>query len=167
LRALRSSAQFHSAVCLFQRGSFTVQAALDPNLFRVGASRRAGDGVEVADLATLFKTKAAGLVSRCSEKDLYDLLWLFRREPGTPLEEVVRRGAEIDGGMTAEAALTSLARTTLRESACGFAVGRTARAAHRAISAFKVRLEAGFDHAVRNQPPPTIGKLIEGLRWDK
>lgn len=57
LEVLQGSAQFHSATAVLDGHGFTVQVVLDPPLFAVGSSSRAGDGVVVADLPTLFRMK--------------------------------------------------------------------------------------------------------------
>jgi hypothetical protein len=95
----RSSARFYHATCELQGHQFTVQVVLDPNLFAVGSGIEAGDGVVVADLETLLKMKAATLVSRAGEKDLYDLAWFFeqapdldvRNQPPPPIAALIRK----------------------------------------------------------------------------
>ena len=67
------SAQYFKARCLLQGHRFTVDVVLDANLHAAGESRVADDGVAVAGVGTLLRQKAATLVSRCGEKDLYDL----------------------------------------------------------------------------------------------
>jgi len=160
----QSSAQFYSATCSLAEHAFTVQVVLDPNLFAVGASRRAADGVLAADVPTLLEMKAATLVSRCSEKDLYDLLWLLQRQSDITVEALLALGSEIDGGMTAEAVLMSLAGTTLSPAACGFSLTQSAADVFREISALKDELEKGFERIARDQPVPPIGECIRKLR---
>ena len=81
---------------------------LDPNLFAVGSGSEADDGVMVADLDTLLKMKAATLVSRASEKDLYDLSWIFAHHRLLDLPALIGLGQEVDGGMNGEGLLISL-----------------------------------------------------------
>ena len=73
----RSSPFYHHADVQYCGHVFTIDCVLDENLHRVGSVNRAEDGVWVADLDTLFAMKTACLVSRCSEKDLFDLDWLI------------------------------------------------------------------------------------------
>jgi hypothetical protein len=160
----QSSAQFYSATCTLEGHAFTVQAVLDPNLFAVGACRRAADGVLVVDVPTLLKMKAATLVSRCSEKDLYDLLWLLRHSSDVTAEALLALGSEIDGGMTAESVLMSLAGTPLSLAACEFSLTQSAGDVIREISGLKEELEKGFERIARDQPPPPISECIRKLR---
>ena len=95
LDAKQSSAQFHSVLCSLDNHRFTARVVLDSNLFRVGHATQADDGVWVADLETLLRQKAATLVSRCSEKDLYDLRWLFGRFSHLTLETLLELAAPI------------------------------------------------------------------------
>ena len=157
------TSQFFSATCVLQGHAFTLQVVLDPNLFERGSSHVADDGVVVADLETLLKTKAATLVSRCGEKDLYDLRWLLSETPGIGVEELLVLGAEIDGGMNAEAAMTSLVGTRSRRSACTFSLTQDADEVLRDIRALKRRLMEGFEKLAADQPPPEIGELIRKL----
>jgi hypothetical protein len=160
----QSSSQFYSATCELDKHLFTVQVVLESNLFVFGSFHRAADGVLVADVPTLLKMKAATLVSRCAEKDLYDLLWLLRREPGLTLERLVELGSQVDGGMSAEAALTSLVGTTVSKGACAFSRTESPGAVFRKISSLKKELERGFERIAREQPAPPIGELIRRLR---
>ncbi len=160
----QGSTRFYSATCALDGHAFTVQVVLDANLFTVGACRVAADGAAVADLPTLLRMKAATLVSRCAEKDLYDLAWLFDREPGLTVERLLELGSSIDGGMTAEGVLTSMVGTTLTAAACGFSPAHAAGEVFRRVSRLKERLEHGFAQAAENKSPPPIGELIRKLR---
>jgi hypothetical protein len=159
----RSSARFHHAACHLGGHDFTAQVVLDPNLFRVGSGARADDGVFVADLPTLLKMKAATLVSRCAEKDLYDLIWLFDQERELGVAELIALGSEIDAGMDAEAVLASLVGTELRESACGFSAGQSASEVYAAITELKRGLVRGLERHLRGQPAPPIAALLRRL----
>lgn len=53
----------------------------------------------VAALRTLLAMKTAALLSRCAEKDLYDLLWLLGRYKELSLPEVIELGASVDAGV--------------------------------------------------------------------
>ena len=94
----RSSAPFYHATCRLDGHDFTTQVVLDSNLFRVGSAVRADDGVVVADLETLLKMKASTLVSRASEKDLYDLSWFFAQEERLDIPTIgIGAGRDCDG----------------------------------------------------------------------
>ncbi len=164
LTVQQSTAQFYSATCTLDAHDFTAQVVLDTPLFTTGRAVRAADGVHVANLRTLLKQKAATLVSRCSEKDLYDLRWLCSRFPEVDPADLVALGAEIDGGMTAEAALISLASTRLDPAACGFSRSQSAETVFTEVSSLKRALAAAFDLVARQQPAPAIGTLIRTLR---
>lgn len=156
--------QFYDALCTLDEHVFTAQVVLDANLFAVGHGEPADDGVVVADLATLLKQKAATLVSRCSEKDLYDLLWLATAFPEIEPADLITFGAEIDRGVTCETVLLSLAGATLRESACHFSTTQSAGQVHHDIVAFQHKLMHAFDALARKQPVPPVGALIKTLR---
>lgn len=156
--------QFYSAACQSRTYRFTVQVVLDANLHSVGNAMEAADGVWVADLETLLKTKAATLVSRCSEKDLYDLKWLFGRFPDLAARDLVSLGAEIDGGMSAESLLISLAGTALELSSCGFSLPQKADEVLAEIRSLKKHLMSAFEKVARHEPTPAVGDLIRRLR---
>lgn len=112
--------QFFRTDVSWQGHKFTIDVVLDENIHRIGQAQRSDDGVLVADLRTLFAMKAACLVSRASEKDLFDLDWIFAHagEPG--MKELIAAGNQIDGGLTVETLLISLKGATLRKEACHF-----------------------------------------------
>lgn len=157
------TAQFFAATATLADHVFTVQVVLDPNLFVVGSAQRAEDQVVVAQLDTLLKQKAATLVSRASEKDLYDLLWLFAARPEFDLSQLLELGREIDGGVTAENAMLVLAGTVPRLSACGFATLESAEVAFDKISALREQLVESLDALAERQVAPTLGKLLRAL----
>lgn len=161
---LQNTKQFYSAACRSQTHGFTVQVVLDANLYAVGNASLAADGVWVADLETLLKTKAATLVSRCSEKDLYDLKWLFSRFPDLDARKLISLGAEIDGGMTAESLLISLAGSSLVVASCGFSYSQDAEEVFAEIEALRKELMSAFEKAARREPTPAVGDLIRRLR---
>jgi hypothetical protein len=159
----RSSARFYHATCHLEDHDFTSQVVLDSNLFEVGSRIEAGDGVVVADLNTLLKMKAATLVSRGAEKDLYDLAWLFEQDRDLDVPALVALGSEIDGGMNAEAVLINLVGTTLSESACGFSLTEGTREVYDKVTRLRSALIQGLDGFLRGQPPPPIAALIRKL----
>jgi len=164
LEPRQRTAQFYDATCALSGHAFTAQVVMDARLFEVGRACRASDGVIVAELLTLLKQKAATLVSRCSEKDLYDLQWLFRHFPALQVESLLALGTEIDAGMTAESVLLSLTGTTLRKSACDFAQNETADAVFRDVSDLQKTLAQRFDKLARKQAVGPVGELVRSLK---
>lgn len=120
----RSSASYYHVLCRLAGHSFTIDVVLDENLHRIGNAWKDDDGVIVADLATLLTMKMATLISRASEKDLYDLNWFFERIDNPDLAEWIKRARLLDGGITLESLLYSLAVAKPREDACHFTLPR-------------------------------------------
>jgi hypothetical protein len=160
----RSSARFYHATCRLDGLDFTVQVVEDENLFAVGRGVEADDGVLVADLQTLLKMKAATLVGRASEKDLYDLSWLFDQERQLDVATLIALGKEIDAGMDGEAVLISLVGTPMRESACDFSLTQSAAEVLAEVTRVREGLIRGFEGHLRQRPAPPIAELIRKLR---
>ena len=108
LERLQRSAQFYRAVCRWRGATFTIDVAQHPGLFKPGASFRLKNGVTVAALETLLAMKTAALLSRCGEKDLYDMLWLLGRYKDLTLSKVLEIGAAVDAGVSPEGLLIAL-----------------------------------------------------------
>ncbi len=159
----RSSAQFYHATCQLTGHGFTVQVVVDRRVFGVGRALAADDGVQVADLETLLKMKAATLVSRAGEKDLYDLAWLFDRHRRLDMPTLLALGAEIDAGMDGEAVLISLVGTELRASACGFSLTETAEAVFQTVTRVRDGLIHGLERHLQSLPAPPLAALIRKL----
>jgi hypothetical protein len=144
-----------------------VSVVLDPNLFRVGTVRTTRKGVGVIALETLRMMKAATLVSRCSEKDLYDLEWLTSRFGNVTAEEWVALGQRIDGGVNPESLLISLAGAKPKVAACGFAesFGVSAEAVLKRIEDFRASLIETFQAYLEKAPVDKgISRLIKKLK---
>jgi hypothetical protein len=118
--------------------------------------------VQVASLQTLLKTKAATLVSRCSEKDLYDLLWLFRELSNLDFRVLIQLGAEIDAGVTAENILISLAGAILKVEACDFALSKdlSAKAIHAELLKFRKEMIIELQNYLKSMPAPPLKELV-------
>ncbi len=144
----RRSPTFFHVDALFQGHPFTIDVVLDENLHRVGVAHRTKDGVLVADLPTLFGSKVACLISRCSEKDLFDLHWIFERLGKIDVPRMIQAGVEFDAGLSAETLLIGLQGARLRKEACGFVIpdsGVTVEEAFDRIGSLRKRLiEAVF-----------------------
>ena len=160
----RTTAHFYHATCHLDGHDFTAQVVLDSNLFEIGSGLVADDGVFAADLKTLLKMKAATLASRGSEKDLYDLHWLFEQESALDVPALIVLGTEVDGGMNPEALLMTLVATELRESACGFSLTQQAGEVYAVVTRLQRSLIRGVETVLRGQPAPSIAALIRRLR---
>lgn len=134
-------AYFHVDI-RYEHHTFTIDVVLDERIHTVGRSVRTKDGVTLPDLPTLFMMKCATLVSRCSEKDLYDLVWLFERGGGIAIANIIQLGQKIDGGLTIESLLISIHGAQLHESACGFVLHppRGIKTAYRKILTLRKQL---------------------------
>ena len=115
LQERSGSNQYYRAVCSLQDLSFTVDVVLDQRILDIAETNAAG-AVVVAGLPTLFAMKAASLISSCSEKDLYDLLWLFNAYPDKELSELIELGRTVDAGMNGEALVYSMAGAGLESA---------------------------------------------------
>jgi hypothetical protein len=160
----RSSAHFYHAACRLDGHDFTAQVVLDSNLFAIGSSLEADDGVVVATPETLLKMKAATLVSRASEKDLYDLAWFFREDDQLDIANLIALGKEVDGGMNGEAVLTSLVGVEMYESACDFSLSQNPKGVLTEVARVQKSLIQGVRSHLREQPAPPIAELIRKLR---
>jgi hypothetical protein len=168
LRQQRTAPEFSRTLAELNQHRFTVDVVLDSNLFRVGEALQAGQ-VRVASLRTLLMCKAATLVSRCSEKDLYDLLWLCRNDEQVGPEELVELGQRIDAGVEAESILIALTSTTPSKDACGFVLedGPTPAEAYQQIVEFKHALETSFGDYLEKLSVPPLGTTLRRLRRTK
>ena len=157
---------YYRAVCRLKDHFFTVDVVEDPNLFRVGRFVKLPDGIIIADLETLLKMKSAALVSRCAEKDLYDLAWILEQVPGMSLKRLVAFGAELDAGLNPESLLISVSGAQLRPEACGFALdpAETPETVHARLEEFRGSLLQSLMLLARRQPVPLLGELIRRLR---
>jgi hypothetical protein len=160
----RSSAHFHHVTCRLEGHDFTAQVVLDPNVYSIGSGLEAGDGVVVAAPETLLKMKAATLVSRASEKDLYDLAWFFRQDDQLDIADLIELGKEVDGGMTAEAVLTSLVAAEMQESACDFSLSQNPEEVLSEVVRVQKSLIQGVTSHLKEQPAPPIAALIQKLK---
>jgi hypothetical protein len=163
---LRTS-QYYRCTCALDEHSFTVDVVVDGNLFRTGEGVVVEDRLSVASLETLLKMKAATLVSRAGEKDLFDLCWLFEHFPELSLPALLEQGREIDGGVNPEAVLLSLSSARLEEAACGFGIGEeaSATAIFKKVSALRqalLRELSLYLHAKETQHP--LGELVKALK---
>ena len=163
----RRSPTYYHALAESGGHTFTIDVVLDPNLFRVGTVHITPKRVGVISLQTLRMMKTATLVSRCSEKDLYDLVWLSKRFGNVTVEEWVTLGHQIDGGVTPESILLSLAGVTPRIAACGFAqsFGVPSEEVLKLIMEFRSSLIKTFQAHLEKAPiDREISQLIKKLK---
>jgi hypothetical protein len=160
---------YYHAVCRLGGHTFTADAVLDENLFRVGEFVKATPGILVATLHTLLAMKVATVVSRCSEKDLFDLKWLRGKYPHHTLAQLIEMAAKIDGGVNAENMLASLGGATLRESACDFSLDPKAAPARifREIEAERWAWVGKLQAYLKAAPPPAIAALMKEMKRRK
>lgn len=161
----RRTPAYYRASCSLEGHEFTADVVLDPRLFQVGRMVRLENGIAVADLKTLLMMKSAALVSRCSEKDLYDLIWILGELP-VSLGELVELGRLLDAGVTPEGLLISVAGASLSPEACGFSLERGVKpvSVHRRIESFRKGLLRNLVRLAKEQPVPPLSALIEKIR---
>lgn len=166
VEVLHDSAQYFKAVCRLSGHAFTADVALHAGLFETGRAVTLEGGLAVADLETMTMLKAAALVSRCGEKDLYDLLWLTHRDRSLTWERLVELGLRIDAGATPEGLLMAVSGAPLSREACGFALKPrlSPAAVYSRIRAFQRRLLRGLARLAGKEPPPPIADLVERAR---
>lgn len=159
------SNQYFRAVCSHGGLAFTVDVVLDEGGVSLSDTNTAGD-IVVAGLPALLAMKAAALVSRCSEKDLYDLLWLFDAFPERELAELIELGRAVDRGVTGETLLYRIGSTELDRAACGFAAefGTSAAAVFSRISALRRELLRALDLHLSRNATSTLREVVSRVR---
>lgn len=162
----QSSQTYHRRVVEFLDHTFTIDVVLDESIFRVGTRLEAGERLGVASLETLLRMKSATLVSRASEKDLYDLLWLFDHFSDLSLAEFLALGKSIDAGVHPEAILSVLGSTRYASSACDFTIGdETPTQALKRIQDLQKRLIREISRFLHeSEELSTLGKLVNVVR---
>lgn len=117
----RESRQHFHCLAELKGRAFTIDIVLDPHFHALASMQTKVGNLQIATLEGLLVMKLATLVSRCSEKDLYDLIWLFHNYRKPALAELAGLGQMIDAGVSEESLLISLSSAKLHKSACGFA----------------------------------------------
>ena len=159
------SNQYFRAVCSHGELAFTVDVVLEEGGVSLSDTNTAGD-IVVAGLPALLAMKAAALVSRCSEKDLYDLLWLFGAFPERELAELVELGRSADRGVTGETLIYRIGSTELDQAACGFAAafGTSAATVFSRISALRRDLLRALDLRLSHNATSTLREVVRRMR---
>lgn len=118
-KILVKSNQFYRSIYILDGHTFSIDVVMDPGFYGVAQFTSCGS-IKIASLVDLLSMKIATLVSRCSEKDLYDLRWLFEKFKGKTLEEKIELGSKIDGGVSLDSLILAVGSATLKADACGF-----------------------------------------------
>jgi hypothetical protein len=166
VKIIENIESFFNATCELDHYNFTIQVVKDPHLFQVARILELKNGIKIADFETLFKMKAATLVSRCGEKDLFDLKWFFGQKKEISVADLVQMAQEIDGGANAESMYMSVAGTKLRENACNFSLDPKAdeRSTYLELVKFQKDLIKVLQKNIEGKPLPPIGKLFKSLK---
>lgn len=143
---------YYHANANYSGHTFTVDVVLDENLHKVGRATPTDDGLWIADLDTLFAMKAACLVSRASEKDLFDLDHMLGLLGHWDVTLLVSAGRAMDAGMDVETLLISLKGALLRKEACGFL-----------LPGSKLKRDQVF-HAITSLRDTLVAALVEYAR---
>lgn len=164
----RTTPNFYHADVAFHGHKFTLDLVLDKFLSKIGKALQTKDGICVADCETLFKMKAACLISRVSEKDLFDLHWVFQKTGAMDVARLIQVGSEVDGGFTAETLLMSLQGAILRKEACAFLLEDSkmnVEQTYRAIEALRQSLiQATLDYQKTLSLSEDVKALKESLK---
>ena len=138
---------------------------MDEHVLDITETNRSDD-VVVVGLAGLLAMKAATLVSRCSEKDLYDLIWLCNEFPSRSIQDLINVARSIDGGVTGETLIYSVGSTRLERDACGFAVefGASAAVVFAEITAFQRELLSELNRHLSHGATSTLSVLVRNRR---
>lgn len=165
LQETAHSRQYFRAVCQQRDFAFTVDVVHDEHVFGIADTNRSDD-VVVAGLSGLLAMKAATLVSRCSEKDLYDLIWLCHAFPDRKLPDLVELARTVDGGVTGETLMYSIGSTSLEREACGFAVdfGVSVAAVFRQVTAFQRELLTALDRHLSRAATSPLRDLVSRIK---
>ncbi len=166
----RHTPNYYHVDVKFMNHSFTIDSVLDEHLHSIGSSHRVLHGIVVANLETLFATKVACLVSRCSEKDLFDLDWILIKRGILDIAEIIERGSSIDGGLCIETLLISLQGSILRKDACHFLVPSspiTIDAAYKKIINLRKKLITCLREYEKSQPQTNESKILSQAIFDQ
>lgn len=158
--------EYYKATCESKGHLFTIDIVLDPYFFKVAEFEILSNGICVASLESIFMTKAATLVSRCGEKDLYDLFWIFQHNPTLDFKQLIEYGQKIDGGVNGETMLLSISGTKLRKEACGFGISaeENEEEIYKTLLDFQKWLIHSLLLFLKNEPPPPLKTVIQKIQ---
>ena len=161
------SNQYFKAVCNLKKYTFTVDVVLDENIFSVGKFHTCGKnkGIVVADLLTIFMMKSAALISRCSEKDLYDILWLIKNLNNLKISDIIQLGKKIDAGMNIETLLYAVSSSEISKEACNFSLDPeiNSKLTFKQISRFKKELVKEFSIYLETNTESELKAIIDRI----
>jgi hypothetical protein len=165
IKEIAHSNQYYKALCKLNSHEFTVDIVQDVNIFKVGTFYKS-DAILIADLPTLFMMKSAALLSRCSEKDLFDLEWLLKNLKGASISDIILGGVKIDSGMKAETVLYSISSSQTRRDACGFSLdpASDSKVIYDRLIKFKKRLIKELTNILQHNISSDIKPIIDTLR---
>lgn len=167
----RTSPYYYHVDAFWKNHKFTIDVVLDENIGQTGHAYTTKEGICVVDLPTLFAQKSACLVSRASEKDLFDLDWMFEQTKEINIKKILEAGAQIDGGMNVETLLISLQGAILRKEACQFLTPQSAMSveeAYKKIQSLRKKLIALLlDYEKKKPPTPEIKALSKAVKEKK
>jgi len=160
------SAQYFHGNCLFRKYSFTIDVVLDENLFKIGKFEVLAGNVTIPSLDTLLRMKIATLVSRASEKDLFDMEWLFGKFPHLEPGAWISLAQTIDRGVNGENLLASIAGTTLRKEACDFSLDSKVlpETVFEGLLVFQKKLVREISFYLKKLPTPPFGRLVKKIK---
>lgn len=143
---------------------FTIDVVLDPNIHQVGNSYIIDNNLSVAGLQTILMCKSATLVSRCSEKDLYDLFWIIKNIPNIDYQTLIDLGNKIDGGVNAQAIILSISSTKLGKDACAFSLdNRSADEIYAELVSFQKELIKNLALFLNQQKPSELSLVVKKI----
>lgn len=111
--------------------------------------------------------KAATLLSRCGEKDLYDLKWLLENAPAEfNINNLMILAEEIDNGVNLQSLHTSIGGTKLREEACDFSLNSkiTAHDIFKEIRQFQKQLLLQLELQMKDEPVHPLREMFNVLK---
>ncbi len=166
IKEIIHSSQYFKAVCSTKKNSFTVDIVLDENIFSVGSYHLCHGNIVVADLITLFMMKSAALLSRCSEKDLYDLIWLFQNLEGFSIMDIIEDGMKIDSGLNPETMLYSISSSILSKESCNFSLDPKidSKRIFKMISEFKDSLVNILENYLSNNISSDLKAVVDKIK---
>jgi hypothetical protein len=162
LKEMHHSRQYYNSICNFNGHSFTIDVVVDSNLFQIGTFQLIGN-THIANVETIYKMKAATLVSRCSEKDIYDLIWLFDNVDNN-ISNLVKYANDIDNGANLENILISLTGATLKLNACNFAIHESFEIAHKRITKFSEFLITELLSLIRQNKEAPLKDVLKKIK---
>ncbi len=163
LKPKTRSAQFYRASAELDGHHFIIDVALHAHLHAEGKGVALEDGVVVADFESLEGLKAAALVSRCGEKDLFDALWLIEHSANRSLEEFVQAALRFDAGADAEGLIAAAGGAIVSKEACGFSETPRDEVA-RQLERFRKSLIRGLKAIAQKEKAPPIAELLRRVK---